>query len=122
MIIGHEIDLYVDQALVMQQMDNLTFSAVYLNWMTLVMVFACIVSCFFADHCKGHPGSKTAKLIIHAIAISMMLLGVYVGHALNHMWHQNTFDRFYLQVLAMSLFFTTGYYCAIKCRDVLRTK
>ncbi|KZK84264.1 hypothetical protein PsAD13_02303 [Pseudovibrio sp. Ad13] len=122
MILGHQIDLSIDQNLAMQQMNSLTLAAVYLNWMTLIMVGACIVTCFFADHCKGHPASKSAKTFIHVFAISMMMFGVYVGHALNLILHRNTFDRFYLQVLAMSIFFTIGYYCALKCHDLLRDR
>ncbi|MFS8184926.1 hypothetical protein ACMG4P_25680 [Pseudovibrio denitrificans] len=122
MMVGHQIDLSIDHDLAMQQMNSLALAAVYLNWMTLIMVFACIVTCFFADHCKGHAGSRSAKVLIHIFAISMMMFGVYVGHALNLMLHKNTFDRFYLQVLSMSLFFTIGYYCAIKCHDLLRDR
>ncbi|GHB40476.1 hypothetical protein GCM10007094_32280 [Pseudovibrio japonicus] len=122
MLIGHKIDLTIDSELARQQLNSLALAAVYLNWMTLIMVFACIVACLLADHCKGHPATTGAKLLIHAFAVSMMMFGVYVGHALNLMLHENSFDRFYMQVLFMSLFFTIGYYCAIRCYDILRER
>ncbi len=122
MLIGHQIDLSIDPILATQQLNSLAIAAVYLNWMTLTMVLACMVSCFFADQCRGHTAPRGAKLFIHAIAISAMMFGVYAGHALNLMLHENSFDRFYLQLLFMSLFFTIGYFCAIRCYDILREK
>ncbi len=122
MLIGHQIDLSIDPNLARQQLSSLALAAVYLNWMTLIMVFASIIACLLADYCEGHPAPRGAKLLIHAFAISAMIFGVYVGHALNLMLHENSFDRFYLQVFFMSLFFTIGYYCAIRCYDILREK
>ncbi|KZL05005.1 hypothetical protein PsAD2_04556 [Pseudovibrio axinellae] len=112
MIAGHAIDLAIDPGLVIQQMKSLSPVAVFLNNTTLMMVIAIILTSLFLEHSKDYPGSITFRILAYVVAIIMMLFGLYLGHALNLILHNNTFDRFYLQLLIISILFSVSLYCA----------
>ncbi|WP_407876548.1 hypothetical protein [Francisella sciaenopsi] len=117
MKIGCQIDMHYS----MNAMKNMMSYSIYLsffNFMTLLMVIACVSSCILIPQCSLNKIPIKYLVIGYAFITLSMLIGMYIGRIISIFFRFEMFYRYFFVVSLMGIFTVLGYFVISKIYNV----
>lgn len=111
--LGMKIGCQIDMHYSMNAMKNMMSYSIYLsffNFMTLLMVVACVGSCMLIPQCNLKRTSIKYSVIGYVFITVSMLIGMYIGRVMSIFFGFEMFYRYFFVVSLMGIFTILGYF------------